>query len=1332
MSLLDSDSRPRWALSLLTLAAGTVFGCANSGLVSEGAKALAACAGSIFTGDLTASWERLQRSPRYQHTNHDLTRLVGKALALVLHALAQDKHVEPEARRWSKKLADVAEEQWLTVSESTPSFGQTHGDLATVFASAANINSSDQPELLSHADCRALVEHLDYSVRLRERNPRGASVEEIALASERLHQHMFEAIRDMFKRDFAGDGRAYAALCLDTNARILSALTSLAEDRRSDLEAEREQREQLSATLRLLDERRQEHLAGLTPEQGDALAQVLELSIANSNTLRDVVAMLGEIAGQHRRIDNIEQLLSAGRVDERMTQEYWDAIRRRYRITSVSLWRARFPRSYFGEQPQQQAARRALCEAVPWMAFTAAPPKCRAATPRGERPAFIATQGLRVLNPVTADPRHLTPAAFLSGRESEQEARARKGAEWLPVDRAWLVRALCELQTAELGETGIRLVLPKRLFFVTGGGVGKSTNVRWLEAALNQGYDESNTAVFALLLEAEQLVQFRNAFRTSGLDQATEFDQLVAALTHELRRKAGRPSEPKWASEAIAAGLRRHIECGRLLLCLDGLDHVAPAEIAPYLQELQSPRWNQCGVVLAGRPHALAGWADPKQDFDTRRWLFIQPDEFTEAEAKVYLDTPNHKSRYDKVQSSLGGLAQVPRVLEYLRELSDEELEQCHTPADLYLRAIENLVHRTIKEGARPTREPNTERVLQLLAALAFLSLCPTTDGEARIEPTRRIDLPSVRQDLESRLGPLGRSMEQLDDDLRALGAFSTMIWNGVVNTTAPNAGPPKTLVWSSRTVQEFLAAYWLSRCASAADAERMSLHVFRAEEAHSDNYYEFNVFLAEMPADGRISEKWVAAAKAWYTPDPQRTWPSEMLYRSWPTLHAIAGVPLDDWWNVSYEALTTGQRLRSLERLDNNTSAAMKAALEILSTYQGGLQRLLNGASAAVVRELIENEAWRLAPAHAGFKMGCDRGQGFPAKTQAYWQRVLTEVQCGKRADAAARECTPSHWFYGASGERLKARDIAWLTQVLEPLERDPRKANPTSKAYLRAWSAIEHKWRRRDETPREDEQAVAAFEMHRYPVLHRWYRLFAPAHAGVMDHYLGEVARAQAQLQPGEPSLAVGRPPDDHPVIYVTWYDAWAFCQWARWKDDATGVRYGLRLPHEIEWEYAARWAVGATGPAARNQRYWWGDDFYENSDGVEEPIRNNPVAHADGAPGATRAPASATPNGLELHDMLGNVWEWMANIYDTSEHGDADAHTEIHYSRKFPETRAPANPQRAMRGGLWYYLNLLATVSNRFRLAADDLDYKVGFRVIREKRISTSECEFRPLGK
>jgi len=91
------------------------------------------------------------------------------------------------------------------------------------------------------------------------------------------------------------------------------------------------------------------------------------------------------------------------------------------------------------------------------------------------------------------------------------------------------------------------------------------------------------------------------------------------------------------------------------------------------------------------------------------------------------------------------------------------------------------------------------------------------------------------------------------------------------------------------------------------------------------------------------------------------------------------------------------------------------------------------------------------------------------------------------------------------------------------------------------------------------------------------------------------------------------------EHPVVFVTWHAAEAFCRWS-----------GGRLPSEAEWEYAAR--------AGRDVEFPWGD---------ARPAVEHANFSASGV-GGTRAVGSYPANPFGLHDMAGNVWEFLLDAW------------------------------------------------------------------------------------
>ncbi len=151
-----------------------------------------------------------------------------------------------------------------------------------------------------------------------------------------------------------------------------------------------------------------------------------------------------------------------------------------------------------------------------------------------------------------------------------------------------------------------------------------------------------------------------------------------------------------------------------------------------------------------------------------------------------------------------------------------------------------------------------------------------------------------------------------------------------------------------------------------------------------------------------------------------------------------------------------------------------------------------------------------------------------------------------------------------------------------------------------------------------------------------------------------------------------------EDHPVTNITWHDAQAL---AAWLSQTEGRRY--RLPTEAEWEYACRAGTRthfSTGDApqsllghanlfdADSARHWpkWQAMALPGSDG-----------HAFTAP-----VGSFAPNAWGLHDMHGNVWEWVADW-----HGD-DYYAQLAAQGTAVDPQGPAEGTvRVRRGGSWH---------------------------------------------
>ena len=172
--------------------------------------------------------------------------------------------------------------------------------------------------------------------------------------------------------------------------------------------------------------------------------------------------------------------------------------------------------------------------------------------------------------------------------------------------------------------------------------------------------------------------------------------------------------------------------------------------------------------------------------------------------------------------------------------------------------------------------------------------------------------------------------------------------------------------------------------------------------------------------------------------------------------------------------------------------------------------------------------------------------------------------------------------------------------------------------------------------------------------------------------------------------PPVSIMPSGDDYPVVFVSWKNAKAFCNWAG----------GLDLPTEAEWEYACR--------AGTTTLYSFGDD----------PKDVDKYAWTQFNSKATTQPVKKLlPNSWGLYDMHGNVWEWCLDDdkpYDKAAPADGTAYTADESASEIKGIIT-----KGMRGGSWSN-TLAGGVSSISRLnaasviAANDIGFRVVLRL------------------
>ncbi len=201
----------------------------------------------------------------------------------------------------------------------------------------------------------------------------------------------------------------------------------------------------------------------------------------------------------------------------------------------------------------------------------------------------------------------------------------------------------------------------------------------------------------------------------------------------------------------------------------------------------------------------------------------------------------------------------------------------------------------------------------------------------------------------------------------------------------------------------------------------------------------------------------------------------------------------------------------------------------------------------------------------------------------------------------------------------------------------------------------------------------------------------------------YLGafEITNVQyRRFRPGHHSRYLDG--DNQPALWVSWYDADAFCHWLSQK-----IQRNVRLPSEAEWEYACR--------AGTATRFFNGDQAQQKF----SPNLDKAGCSGSNSRGLSKEVGKFIPNAFGLYDMHGNAWEWCQDWYSSG------------YYKASSEADPPgpeSGRARVLRGGSYlFWTTYYCRSGARYACRPDARESVTGFRVV----VESGDYQARPAG-
>ena len=808
------------------------------------------------------------------------------------------------------------------------------------------------------------------------------------------------------------------------------------------------------------------------------------------------------------------------------------------------------------------------------------------------------------------------------------------GDESNPAPDAWVgIPDHYEVVRNDMKVPAIGSVDLSRFVFTTDSGLGKSIAMEWIWAAVNhpettraisQNGKNANTADASQPGPSQSGWLAFNIPRHVLIDGTPQqvHDRLFQFMIDDIVNRVASTNCDHTIAQKI---VDRHRRTGRLMLLFDGLDHLNNANALA--EVLASKLWQDCSIGLGGRPFALKRYWDDLFAQDNR-WRFIRLEPFTKEQQKTFLT----EEKWDAVNERARHLLAIPRVIKYVHSLPEVELRKLTTAADVFYGAVRTMVIQGLTESveARKITGESTlpdgptqgaiETALRLLSAIAFEMVSDRRqraikdeDGNVtgyeharpnfdRVEPG---EMPTFRQKIAS----LTRLDEKdFDRCWEGLSALNNGVLNGFFDSEVTGL---KLIQYSNRGLQEFLCAYWLAQYCNLDKDGKIAEGandflwewIYLPLEPESHDYYDIWTYLAEMPTDPIMPAVWLESLAPVYSParfpegkygDPEHRETkrsNEIIFRSWNRFeqlidkHPRAHQIREGWWGEFESKILAGDY----------------------------------GHDAKVAAVQLTKDFVTFRPGKVRMGIPDEKTGGIPEFEQKLFEGML-ERQSGGESPSEVVKSTFANWDFGV-GDSADIQKSAWENFSLRVLA-----DNSMERVEEQFAIGKDEHW--------HQVEIEESFQLARRPCTNQWYRLYQQGHGQqtlIASKYL---RRSQTP---------------DHPAIYISFVDAWAICQWLRWREADAKTPKSCQLPWEDWWEYACKFGSDP------KYLYWWDSD---DPDSQKMTFESHQTTTAD-PNHANPKTRELDPDGIGVMEMSGNVWEHCLDQWQRSHEKSRDAH-------------------------------------------------------------------------